>query len=221
MENLETNFNLSEKEIQSLFRFVEKKSVRWYDLQIEIVDHLASSIENEISLNPGMPFESALENVYKGFGIFGFAKIVEERQNYLEKAAKKRWWSEIRNMFKWPEVILSLLIVSILLLLSGLLKNNSLSICFYIIYFGVLSIPMIYVLRKKSTKKPLLLLEKGSLYMSVFTFFQFFIIPSNLHISPVLFVVLLFITILFQMATFKTYISIRKKAEALYPAAFN
>ncbi|SFP89081.1 hypothetical protein [Parafilimonas terrae] len=220
MENLRTNFNLSEKEIQSLFRFVEKKSVRWYDLQIEIVDHLASSIEDEISLIPGISFESALENVYKGFGIFGFAKIVEERQNHLAKAVKKRWWSEIKNMFKWPEIALSILIVSGLSILSKLLQH-SLEIYFYIIYFGIISIPMISVLQRKNVKKPLLLLEKGSMYMSVSTFFQFFIIPFSLRISPLLFVVLLFITTLFEMATFKTYISIRKKAEALYPAAFN
>lgn len=220
MENLETNFNLSEKEIQSLFRFVEKKSVRWYDLQIEIVDHLASSIEDEINLNPGISFESALENVYKGFGIFGFAKIVEERQHYLEKAAKKRWWSEIRNMFRWPEVKLSLLIVSVLSILSRFLKDN-LEIYFYIIYFGIILLPAIHFLLSKNIKKPLLILEHGSRYRFIPVFFQAFIIPSGLHISSIPFIIFLFITILFELATFRTYNSIRKKAEALYPAAFN
>lgn len=36
---------LNDDQIQSLFDFTKKKLVHFYDLQIELVDHLAASIE--------------------------------------------------------------------------------------------------------------------------------------------------------------------------------
>ena len=35
---------LSKEQIQQLFLFTENKFVRWYDLQVELVDHLANKI---------------------------------------------------------------------------------------------------------------------------------------------------------------------------------
>jgi hypothetical protein len=39
---------LNQEQIEALFRFCEKKSVRYYDLQVELVDHLAERIEEEM-----------------------------------------------------------------------------------------------------------------------------------------------------------------------------
>ena len=102
---------LSEVEIDKLFQFTEKKMVHWYDLQIEIVDHLAASIEDEMSDDSNLTFDLALEKVYKGFGIFGFAKIVQERQIQLAKMAKNKWWKEFLNLFKWPNALLCRMLV--------------------------------------------------------------------------------------------------------------
>ena len=37
---------LTKEQIQDLFLFTQKKMVHYYDLQIEIVDHLAEKIES-------------------------------------------------------------------------------------------------------------------------------------------------------------------------------
>ena len=63
---------LSSKEIDLLFEFTKKKLVHWYDLQVELVDHLAARIEEEMQADQKLSFEQALEKVYKGFGLFGF-----------------------------------------------------------------------------------------------------------------------------------------------------
>ena len=39
------NKKLTEAQIDELFSFCKRKGVKHYDLQIELVDHLASSIE--------------------------------------------------------------------------------------------------------------------------------------------------------------------------------
>ena len=97
MSEINKDFKLSEIEIKRLFEFAEKKLVHWYDLQIEIVDHLASGIEAEMQATSGLTFESALEHVYRSFGMFGFAKIVQERQKTPCQSSKKKVVERIKQ----------------------------------------------------------------------------------------------------------------------------
>ena len=36
---------LTKSEIQQIFQFVEKQEIKFFDIQLEIVDHIASEIE--------------------------------------------------------------------------------------------------------------------------------------------------------------------------------
>ena len=71
---------LSKEQIDHLFAFTKRKMVHWYDLQVEIVDHLAERMEEEMNADSKLGFDAALAKVYAGFGIFGFAKIVQQRE---------------------------------------------------------------------------------------------------------------------------------------------
>jgi len=86
---------LSKEQIEELFTFTHKKGVRWYDLQCELVDHLALQIEAEISKDPHLSFEEAVKIIYKRFGIFGFSKIVQEKEAQVRKQGNKLWWKPI------------------------------------------------------------------------------------------------------------------------------
>jgi len=87
---------LTQEQIDYLFDFVYRKRVRYYDVQVEIVDHLASAIEEKWRENPDLSFEQALDQVYNSFGIFGFAKVVEAR----ERAVQKQGVRELGRFFK-------------------------------------------------------------------------------------------------------------------------
>jgi hypothetical protein len=95
---------LSAEEIQQLFVFTEKKYVRYYDLQMELVDHLALSIEELMCRDKKLSFEEALQKVYSNFGIFGFAKVVQEKEQQVYKKSKRLLYAEIRKFFRWPEI---------------------------------------------------------------------------------------------------------------------
>lgn len=43
---------LSKAQIEQLLEFTKKKYVQFYDLQVEVVDHLASTIEYTITESP-------------------------------------------------------------------------------------------------------------------------------------------------------------------------
>ena len=102
---------LSEAQIQSLYRFTRAHFVYHYDLQTELVDHMANAIEELQEKQPELTFDDATKIVFKSFGVFGFQDIVEERMQLLTK----RYWRLI-----WP---LLLRTVSITILVFCFLKG--------------------------------------------------------------------------------------------------
>lgn len=105
---------LTSEQIESLFTFCRKHYVYYYDVQVELVDHLANAIESEMESDPRISFEKALEKVHKSFGIMGFATVVAEKEKMVLKQGRKLFWSTIKEQFTWPKVLLFFSLSSIL-----------------------------------------------------------------------------------------------------------
>ncbi len=75
--------HLNQEQIESLFEFVENKGVKYYDVQHEIVDHLATSIEYEMEKSEKTTFDQALHIVYSEYPITGFAQYSVDLENSL------------------------------------------------------------------------------------------------------------------------------------------
>jgi len=63
---------LTEKQTEELYIFTRQHFVEYYDVQTELVDHLANDIEQISEENPNLSFEEARDKSFKKFGIFGF-----------------------------------------------------------------------------------------------------------------------------------------------------
>lgn len=98
-------FKLTPKQIDRLYQFTRQHYVEWYDLQTELVDHLANSIEAQWQENPKISFEDALQVEFKKFGVFGFMTVVEERQAALGKKYNKLVWQHFKSFFTIPKII--------------------------------------------------------------------------------------------------------------------
>ena len=98
---------LTTEQIDALFAFTKKHLVEHYDVQVELVDHLANAIEAQWGENPNVSFEDALHKEYKNFGAFGFSGLVEQKQ----KALQNHYWDvikkEIRSFFSIPKIVLT------------------------------------------------------------------------------------------------------------------
>ena len=93
---------LTDEQIDALFQFVKSKYVDFYDVQVELVDHLASEVETRIAETPSVTFDAALQQVYRGFGIFGFSDLVEEKQNAADKRVRVLWMECVGKLFRLP-----------------------------------------------------------------------------------------------------------------------
>lgn len=131
---------LTKEQIDYLFVFCSRHGVDYYEVQTELVDHLGSEIEGEMATNPDTNFSSALTRAFATFGRYGFEEIVEERRAMISKRISKEYWEDIRNQFKWPQVLTYIL--SSTLFFSIFLTNNKVGLCiaFLTVTFADLSV---------------------------------------------------------------------------------
>jgi hypothetical protein len=105
---------LTNEQIESLFSFCKKHFVYYYDVQVELVDHLANAVEGEMKENPKISFELALEKVHQSFGIMGFAPLVAEKEKMAIKKGRILLWNLFKMQFKWPKILFFILITSLI-----------------------------------------------------------------------------------------------------------
>lgn len=161
---------LNEQQINQLYQFTRQHFVEWYDLQSELVDHLANSIEDRWKENPKLTFEDALQLEFKKFGIFGFMDVVEERQKFLGKKYAKMIWKYYKEFFRLPKILLTLGAMYALYLISETLQDTQTLYLCVLGAIGVVSGFEIYKttkaqkLREKATGKKWLFEQATSIF---------------------------------------------------------
>ncbi|RTY70348.1 hypothetical protein [Flavobacterium sp. LB2P53] len=98
---------LTAEQIDQLYFFTRQHYVEYYDLQTELVDHLANAIETEWQQNPKLTFDEVLHKEFRKFGVFGFMDVVESRQVVLGKKYNRIVWSHFKGFFTIPKIILT------------------------------------------------------------------------------------------------------------------
>lgn len=147
---------LTPQQIEHLHSFCEKHYVPYYDLQVELVDHLATGIENSWSQDKTLSFDAALNAQFKQFGVYGFSKIKELKGKALKRKHQKTLWKHIFTFFTIPKVVLTLTLTCILFLVFEFSTNlqilvRSLFVIYTLIF--VICIVVLFKRRKVDFKK--------------------------------------------------------------------
>ncbi|WP_348824628.1 hypothetical protein [Flavobacterium aestuarii] len=224
---------LSAQQIDQLFTFTRQHYVEWYDLQSELVDHLANAIEQEWEQNPNRSFEEILSKEFQKFGVFGFMDVVEERQKFLNKKYSRLIWSYYREFFGLPKIILTIALVYGIHTINLLIASPDF---FPAIVFSFSLIGLIYTLKrrndfKRKVKKTRLkwffediMLNRDSILLfllpsAIFNFFNFF--QNNLEPSQWTLLVSEIAFVLVGLLVFIQLMIVPKRAAAdlskLYP----
>jgi hypothetical protein len=211
---------LSPELIQVLFDFTKKKYVHFYDLQSEIADHLAAAIEDRISENRKLSFEQALEEVYSGFGIFGFAHVVREKEKQIDKQAKRMLWKETVLLFTWPHLLFSFLVLVSLYTFTQLFSMKIVLITTLVLSLFLWTIYLWRVFKSPKPGKALMMLNY---YQPGFAIAPYFYSQFYLNFNTVssgFFISFTFFSIIYLVASYRVNAKIKSNAMALYPEAF-
>ena len=144
---------LTEQNIDNLYKFTRQHYVEHYDVQTELVDHLANDIEKILAEQPTLSFEQARDVSFKKFGIFGFMDVVDEKQKQLSKKYYKIILDFMKEWFSLPKIILT---SSLFLFFYMLLTSNISSKYFFgvwVIYVVYVSIKMFFLNKEIKTRK--------------------------------------------------------------------
>ncbi|WP_052825883.1 hypothetical protein [Neotamlana nanhaiensis] len=128
---------ITESQIQQLYKFTALHYVEFYDVQTELVDHLANGIEQQWQENPKLKFEEALRLEFKKFGIFGFSDILEEKSKALAKHYRKQVYKYTKQYFKLPKIVLTLFSMWALFKIVNVVENkNYVAVPVFVLLFG-------------------------------------------------------------------------------------
>lgn len=176
---------LTAEQVERLYAFTRQHYVEYYDVQTELVDHLANAIEATWEENPQLSFDEILHAEFKKFGVFGFMDVVEKRQAAMGKKYNKMVWHYAKGYFKLPKVVMT----AVLTLLYFLVLHSSIGYHHVVVVSSVMILfiaSLIFQIRlliknkkiNKSTGKRWMLRD------TIFTtgIISFFTAPQFLHI---------------------------------------
>lgn len=153
---------IAQNETKKLFHFCHQHFVYHYDVQIELVDHLASSIESQWEKNPDIDFDKALKNTFSKFGITGFSKVKTEKEKALRKKYNRLLWMYLLEFYRLPKIIMTFAFTAVLFTLLKLVDNTFVVL---IPYFTTFAIAIIYYYYKIFPKEYKVETKPGKSFM--------------------------------------------------------
>lgn len=118
---------LTNEQIKYLENYCNVNGVKYYDLQQEVIDHVAGMIEDLQQENPSLGFKAALEEVNGQFKKSDFSVMVNNKKQLLQKKIAKLIEKEFISFFTWPRAILTILLLAVAISIPAILKANRLA----------------------------------------------------------------------------------------------
>lgn len=130
---------LTQEQIDQLYIFTRQHYVEYFDVQSELVDHLANAIETEWQENPKLSFDEALNKEFKKFGVFGFEDVVEQKQKQLTRKYYSIIWLHFKEFFGLPKIVLTALSVfAMYSFLANVAYPKEIALSFYMVFLIII-----------------------------------------------------------------------------------
>ncbi|MFV8334835.1 hypothetical protein ACNQF7_01975 [Flavobacterium sp. RSP29] len=101
---------LTTEQIDYISNYVKSFDIKWYELQVELTDHMVTSMEEIWEKDPELTFHQVKQYAENRFGRNGFKVIEEDRTQILRKEFRKAQWNMITEYLRFPKIILGILL---------------------------------------------------------------------------------------------------------------
>lgn len=211
---------LEKNQIDQLFSFTKKKSVKYYDLQVELVSDLENRILKSMEADKALSFNDALLKVYSTFGIFGFAKIIQDKQAALEKKYFSFWLKELKGFIKWPTFFLTIILFLLCYFLVTWTDPITATILF-ILFYIIQAIILFKRLKTAQKEKKLFMLQyRPPFNLHFFVAYQIGFGTTLFQLNPLVASIMIFIGCILLIANIRITGKIRESAIDTFPEVF-
>ena len=164
---------LTTEQIEYVFNYVKSFDIKWYELQVELTDHMVNSMEEIWEKDPELTFHQVKQYAENSFGRNGFKAIEDDRIQILRKEFRKAQLNIITKYLRFPKIIASIFLA--LLIFKGSFYFDE-PVKFVKNSFGLLAVLFIpafysyYANRKIKGKRFLELNISHSTFTGIFVF---------------------------------------------------
>jgi hypothetical protein len=216
---------LSDDQIERLFQFTKEQGVYYYDVQIELVDHLATNIEAAMAADEMLTFPEAIRKAFDSFGVAGFEDVCAEKAGAANTREYKMLMNEAKQWLGFHRLMLLLALGSLIFFLGTVFEPVVRVYVVMALSFGLYGYS-IHILFAGTITKNLLLLSYTGFALAFAPFSPLLYVlnveiwrgleskPIELMIVPVL------IIFAVQISLCNVRRQLKQEAQSLYPEAF-
>jgi len=166
---------LDKTQIDYIKNYIVKKGVRYVDVQMEILDHVASAVEERMSFNETLTLDEALKEVHQSFGIFGFSSLEDAIVDAMNNKYNSIFWANFKSFFNFKYLILQLLTGVLFYKLIQFTGNSDMVLAItLVLIFVVMGTIIISNLLNRTYNKFLAFRVSASYFAYIGSFFLFF-----------------------------------------------
>lgn len=103
-------YELTTEQTQFIAGYSYSVGIKYYDVELEIVDHIAQWVENEMNTNHST-FDEAYEKMKEEFPKEDLLKIVKEKKKYIERKVSRMIEKEFISFFTLPKLSLTAMLL--------------------------------------------------------------------------------------------------------------
>ncbi|OCX51650.1 hypothetical protein BEL04_16655 [Mucilaginibacter sp. PPCGB 2223] len=210
---------LTAGQIAHIKAFISKRGFTYPDVQLEIIDHVASRVEELMTANPALSLDEAIQITHGEFGVMGFGVIEDAITAGLQKRYLRLFGAAFVSYFRLKYIPLMVLFICLVYIPFVAVAKPEL---FFIAGF-ILVIAALIALRYTDYKKykrynQLLTMKMGNLYlifaMLIFQVWNVFGVQIRIyeHLSLNLVGIIYGLLVVVVIVLFVTINTVRKKA---------
>ncbi|WP_255462785.1 hypothetical protein [Flavobacterium sp. GP15] len=143
---------LTTEQIKYVSDYIESKDIKWYELQVELTDHMVSSMEEIWEKDPELTFHQAKQYAENKFtGDSSFKSIEKEQTKVLRKEYNREQWKMIAAYLKFPKIISSILLLALTFKISLYFEEprKFVAVLFLFLLFAAITIVYSYYKHRK------------------------------------------------------------------------
>ena len=211
---------LTEEQITYIENYIKSFDIKYYEVYMEILDHMILSVEAILEENKEITFEDAvLKAKVDGFGKKGFRGMMDEKLKLAQNQARKQNNKMIKEYFTFPKIMMTIAVFVGFFLFLMLFVDPSKSYVFssatvffiglfqYFYFNKFLKIKKLYILKAQ-------MINVGfSLFFSVFQLSNSVLVlgKETIDFNHVLMRLFMTFVFTFSLILLLVYIEIRKK----------
>ncbi|RTY85254.1 hypothetical protein EKL97_01180 [Flavobacterium sp. LS1P28] len=173
---------LTTEQIEYVSNYVRSFDIKWCELQVELTDHMVTSMEEIWEKDPELTFHQVKQYAEDRFGRNGFKVIEEDRTQILRKEFRKAQWNMITEYLRFPKIILGILLALLIFKATFYFDEPIKFVKNSFVLLAILFIPAFYSFyanRKIKGKRFLELNISHSTFTGIFVFMYWIVFLLN------------------------------------------